>query len=485
MQKTGIPDELGLTYVIRKMEPQTPFGREQIQNLTFFNDRKGLIDEFSLVNAVAKWEKKQILRAEGILHRFKDVRRSLRNCAMGQPLNIIELFEIKRLCLLLEEMKTLLDEIGHSLGLEIRSIDNALKILDPQSKRNPDFVVDGQFSPRIAWIRERKREIDTKMDSRGQLSLQDKRDRDQLASEEQQEENAVCKRLSKELQSYCEEILEDCEVTAHIDLLLCKVRMMASQRAVTPTISDAREIVFEDMFNLEVLETVKSLGHTFTPISMVIGRGATVITGANMGGKSVSIKTLGLNVALAMCGWPVFARYASLPLIASVRYVGADNYENPFGLSSFGNEMHEIIEAMKAPKQQALLLFDEPARGTDPEEGAAIVKGIVEYLAQECAYAVITTHYDSVAKLATRQYRVLGIKDIQSLQEALDNADQFDATIFGRHMNYGLHEISTDCEAPREAVTICRLLGMPRNLIDSILMHLRENTNDGGNYEDI
>ena len=245
--------------------------------------------------------------------------------------------------------------------------------------------------------------------------------------------------------------------------------MMVSKSAIIPQISENSNIAFGEMINVEVQDNLKMIGRQFVPISILINRGATVVTGANMGGKSVVLKTLGLNVALAMLGWPVFAKSAVLPLIQNIHCIGTDNSTYKIGLSSFRKEMHDLIEAIKELESGTLLLIDGPARGTNPEEGSAIVKGVVKYLSESDAFSVVTTHYDGVSALVDCHYKVLGIRNTAVFQDTLNHTDKFDCSIFDRYMCYGLCEENTDSSVSREAIAVCRLLGMPQKIIDNII----------------
>lgn len=473
MQEQVVFQELGLLNIINNIEPCSLFGKEKIRCLSFYKDQSVLIDEFTRVEIVGRWDKKHVHDLEGIFRRLKDLRHSIVNCGKGLTLNIVEIYEIKKFCILMERIKEILSDLEKLPDLQMQTTEGILKILDPQGKRAFDFVIDGSFSYEMQQIREKKRGIDQEIESGKGIASELRAQRDKLAIAEQVEEHNICQTLSKKIECHCSTLIDDCEVIAYIDLLLCKAHMISSSNAVLPTITENHEIIFREMFHPEVSRSVKSLGHQFIPIDISIGKGATVITGANMGGKSVALKTLGLNVALAMCGWPVFAKQASLPVIEDICYIGVEQCEKVWGLSSFGKEMHDLIETIKNIGHCSLLLLDEPAKGTNPEEGAAIVKGIVKHLSQSDGYSIIATHYDGVAMFATRQYRVLGIRDADELGVALKQMNEFDASIFGKYMNYGLCETDDVLTVPREAITICQLLGMPQNIIDEILSLLK------------
>ena len=191
-----------------------------------------------------------------------------------------------------------------------------------------------------------------------------------------------------------------------------------------------------------------------------------------MGGKSVAMKTLGLNVMLAMCGWPVFAREAELPFVSEISYVGTEISDEAEGYSLFGKEMYELIQITKNIKENSLVLIDEPAKGTNPEEGTAIVKGFSAFFASQRGFFVIATHYDGVAPLANRHYRTYGFHDIEKLEKEIESMSEYTPDIFQHYMKYGIY-LSQDEKIPREAVRVCQLLGLAPEIVSLIKSYLK------------
>jgi Mismatch repair ATPase (MutS family) len=136
-----------------------------------------------------------------------------------------------------------------------------------------------------------------------------------------------------------------------------------------------------------------------------------VITGANMGGKSLTLKTLLLNVTLAQLGFFVFADYVSLPVLDYIYMIMDDLQSVNRGLSSFGAEIKALDEAIDLSLSgRGLIVMDELARGTNPQEGKAIVNAVVRFLNDKDTFSVISTHYDSIDLKDVVQYRVRGLK---------------------------------------------------------------------------
>jgi DNA mismatch repair ATPase MutS len=231
-------------------------------------------------------------------------------------------------------------------------------------------------------------------------------------------------------------------------------------------------VEFSDMSNPRMADRLAGEGTAFTPVSLALSRGTTVITGANMGGKSVALRALALNVFCAACGIFPFARSAKVCLFDSIQPLWAEMEDSARGLSSFGGEIARLQEALSAAGRGfTLIILDEFARGTNPDEWAAIARAVARYLDEQPCMCLMATHYDGVAAVAASHYQVVGLSapDLQALaaELALHHADG--PALIARHMNYGLFRVEGPQAMPRDALNICRLLGLRPEI-----MHLAE-----------
>lgn len=467
-------ERLGLYFVLHQVTPSSPFGREQLLSIPLYQSVDTLKKEFQRIEVIGHLSEDKIFLLTCNLSHYKDIRNSFRRCMNDISLSITELYEIKLWCILLEEIISLIEPKIEELDYMIFFPEEVLKILDPKSNRETTFFIDSSFSSEIDRIREVKRKIDKQIaDAKASEIMELKRKKKYIIADEQEAERKACKELTKELSKYAQDMLNACEFLGCLDLLLCKNKMIKEQCAIIPTITDGNSIIFEDMFNIEVEEYVKEQGHCFVPVSINLDYGVALITGVNMGGKSVAIKTLGLNVMLAMCGWPVFAKRAELPLISEINYTGIDNYKQYKGLSSFGFEMYELVQMTRNLKDNALLLIDEPAKGTNPEEGAAIVKGFISFLTGKKSFSLIATHYDGVASVADKQYKTYGLHNTDQFEDELSNMTCFEPAIFQRYIDYGIYLCEGNEEVPHEAIRICQLLGLAPEIITAIVGYLK------------
>ena len=127
-----------------------------------------------------------------------------------------------------------------------------------------------------------------------------------------------------------------------------------------------------------------------------------LVSGPNMGGKTVLLKTVGLAVALAHAGLPVLAAEGSaVPVISDLRADLGDEQSVDRGLSTFAAHLLALKAMAEAAAPDVLLLADELGAGTDPEEGAALGRVLVEHAASKAAWGVLTTHLGSLKRVAS------------------------------------------------------------------------------------
>ena len=229
---------------------------------------------------------------------------------------------------------------------------------------------------------------------------------------------------------------------------------------ILPEITDG-ELELTDMVNPELCDLLEQKGRRFVPVSIALTRGATVITGANMGGKSVAMKTVALNVLLLQAGF----------LVCSVKMLFDDLQSIQSGLSGFGSEIVEFQKALSEVEEgYSLFLLDEFARGTNPDEGARIVQAVTRYLNDVDAISLLTTHYDKVAEFAHAHYQIIGLRDVdpEEIRRELAASGEDGVAVIARHMNYGLYRVEGASDCPRDALNICRMLSLKPEILEKI-----------------
>ncbi|MBO4331451.1 MAG: hypothetical protein J5827_05195 [Oscillospiraceae bacterium] len=472
---------IGFRHVLDQLELLTPLGAELARHPKYYapdesdllaSEQAGLRE---LMDAVTN-DTASINALMRLLMPVKDIRRSIERCGVITP-SEVELFEIKRFLLQLRLIAPAYSALGIKLdGVEIEELAPALDIIDPDGTRSPSFYVSDKHSPELARIRAERKLIDEKIRqaafdpiaSSGEEANALLAKRTLLAADEENENARLRSEIGAALAEFREPMLRSINSIGALDYILAKARLAVAAEAVIPKVG-GESFRFERMRNPYFSAALASKGREFIPVSLKLVRGSTVITGANMGGKSMAIKTLALNAMLAMCGFAVFADEAELPMIDGIFLLSEDKEDSEAGLSSFGGEITAFDAMLRSTESMssALVMLDEFARGTNPHEGAALVRAAAKlFNARESAFAVIATHFDGVAKLARLHYRVAGLANVSV--EKLFADLSVDPGALAKHMDYGLYPVSPLEEPPRDAVTICKALGVSKEFEDLI-----------------
>lgn len=182
------------------------------------------------------------------------------------------------------------------------------------------------------------------------------------------------------------------EEIVRLDLALAKVMLGRVYRGVFPEFIETGSLelkkAFHPLLYLEALERGQDL-----PIAnnFYLKKGL-LLTGPNFGGKTVSLKTIGLHVVMALNGFMLPAKEAKVPLFSKVLVDLGDEQNVLEGESSFSAHLKNLKRILTEADEKSLILLDEPGRGTNPEEGNALVCALIERLLEKGSMIVVTTH---------------------------------------------------------------------------------------------
>ena len=225
----------------------------------------------------------------------------------------------------------------------------------------------------------------------------------ELALEEERETTHVLRELSRVVGSVAEDITIGNEIVARLDFVLARARYSYAVGGSVPILPGA-DGQSESVASVRLMGARHPLlGQDAVPISISIGPDWTVlvITGPNTGGKTAAMKTLGLLALMYQSGIQIPAEAGSvLPVFDSVYADIGDLQSIEESESTFGSHMRNVIRILSSATSRSLVLLDELGTSTDPEEGSALAKAILEYLAGAGVVVVATTHHKNVAVFA-------------------------------------------------------------------------------------
>ena len=223
-----------------------------------------------------------------------------------------------------------------------------------------------------------------------------------LQSKERDEIERILFELSMEAGGFYEGIKTSYECAVELNLIFAKAKLAYDMKATVPQLNDDGIINLRNarhplIDKKKVVPTNISLGKDFDTL---------VITGPNTGGKTVSIKTLGLMSLMAMCGLmlPVGDR-SEISVFDHVLADIGDEQSIEQSLSTFSSHMVNIIDIINTADDKSLVLIDELGAGTDPVEGAALAISILEKIHEKGAKIAATTHYAELKAYALKTPR--------------------------------------------------------------------------------
>jgi DNA mismatch repair protein MutS2 len=216
----------------------------------------------------------------------------------------------------------------------------------------------------------------------------------EVASAERDEVLRILRELSAAVGARADAVVALVEATAAIDLAVARGVVSRGWRGAEVTIADEVQLVEARHPLLDP--------KTAVPIDLELGTlRALVISGPNTGGKTVALKTLGLAALLHQAGFRPPAERASLPVFDNVLADIGDRQSIEMSLSTFSGHIANLVEILEQATDCSLVLVDEIASGTDPEEGSALAQALVERLARQARLTVVTTHYPELKEWAS------------------------------------------------------------------------------------
>lgn len=218
-----------------------------------------------------------------------------------------------------------------------------------------------------------------------------------LKSKEAQEIERIMTELSAETGTFSESIADSYAVLITLDLFFAKANLGIAMKACVPNLTD------DGIIDLKKARHPLIDPKSVVPVDIYLGRefDTLVITGPNTGGKTVSLKTLGLFSLMAMCGLMIpCEENSTISVFDKVLADIGDEQSIEQSLSTFSSHIKRIIEILDTADERSLVLLDELGAGTDPAEGAALAISIIEKLREKKSKIAATTHYSEIKMYA-------------------------------------------------------------------------------------
>ena len=500
-------DELGLLRVLDACQCRSPQGN-MLKNAVLLytnNSRDALQEELSAIDrllALVKSAHPQVTDAQIQLSRLRELRGTLGRLEKGSLLDDTEFFELKSAFAIfnrLRRMKNLLD----AAGVNLEDTKTAAALLDPAGTGNPTFHIYSEYSPELAQIRARKKELEREIrqatgPQRKTLLTQ----RALITAQEDQEEESIRRKLGGKLAEWLPQININVNSCASLDFRLAKAVLASRWNGCLPKLVEHHEsAAIQNAFHPLITAMLEKHGLSFTPISIELHKGTTVLSGANMGGKSVALKTIFLALLMTQMGYFPFCESLQTPLFDFFAFESSHEGDLHRGLSSFGLEAVQIRNHYrKSQSQKGLILMDEPCRGTNPSDATAIVQALCNTYGKSSSTFLIATHYhvrkssgirfyqvrginpEALAELATYRYNSLKPNEteenwaatVSNLSVNIQHEDLTRVRRIQNLMDYRIEEIDGLNQSPSGAIKIAELLGVDEELLREMIAARQE-----------
>ncbi|MDW7667930.1 MAG: DNA mismatch repair protein MutS [Bacillota bacterium] len=531
---------LDFQYILNMIEPYSPYGIKKKKKMrTFILGEEGqLIEELNKIEFFLKHKKRDEMK--NILAHFKEIGESIEKSKKGYILLTVELFEIKNFLIqvnkLIEAVNADLNPEKIKFNFEdikLRRLVELEKSLDPKEDRLNTFYIYDEYSKKLINLRNRKRKLKREMKEEKEkikekikkeydlnLNLKDevviskaeknliekiesgeyltfssenylnhiyslrKTEKillleskyDEMKSLEDKEEKRIRKNLSKLVSESYDSLKWNIETVGNIDLVLAKSEEAKQTESTKPKVVTENILKIKNGRHLKTEKFLHEKGNEYTPITVDLLPGTTCITGANMGGKTVTLKMVGQVMAVLTFGLYVPCERLEAGLRNFIYISTGDEQSVERGLSTFGAEIFSLKEVLEREEGRGLILIDELAGGTNPKEGYAITKTIIEYLNEKDSISIITTHFDKSAEgedILKLQVSGLSYIDEDQLKDELKLNPKKGQEIIAKYMDYTLRKVEGN-EVPKDAIRIAQLMGLQEDIINKAKEIIKE-----------
>ncbi|HET8809585.1 MAG TPA: DNA mismatch repair protein MutS, partial [Flavobacteriaceae bacterium] len=279
-----------------------------------------------------------------------------------------------------------LDEIKETVVDDVR----VLAVSAMHRKKVKGAILGGSKSGSIVYVQP-------------EATLRHARELNNLEYEEKEEIKRILKSLTEFVRSYLVLIKDYCDLLSDLDLIAAKAKYAENLNAVLPKISKERELQLKEAFHPLLYLSNKKKGEKTFPQDIHLNpeNRIIVISGPNAGGKSISLKTVGLLQAMLQSGVLVpVHEYSRMCLFDQILTDIGDNQSIENHLSTYSYRLKNMRKFLRKCDEKTLFLIDEFGTGSDPELGGALAETFLEVFHERKSYGIITTHYANLKMMA-------------------------------------------------------------------------------------
>ena len=525
-----ISESIGFDLIWSEIKPISPLGKTEKRNSTPFlnKDRDKLKKELNNLEFIIEKKKNNtdnFAKIKNILTELKDLRGTINRSRVKKTiLDDIELFEIKENIIKIQVLKEEIEKIklNNLFEEDFKDVKELLEILSIGQGESESFYLADEYDAELLKIRKKRKELENKLITykkklsqevekicRRPLSIEDeisisKNETDIIEklkkskfvslirenfaaltfklienekiidlkaainkskNKEEIRGNLVRKEITTKIKEFSLDLLSNLKNVAYLDFLMAKAEFSLKINGSKANIIDEEIIKIKNGRHLFVERELAKKGMQFQKIDLQVKKGSTLITGPNMGGKTVALKMVALLVAMAQHALYVPAAEMKFNLRNYIYFtLSSDNLKT--GLSSFGTEIIALKEVIDSADNNALILIDEIAHGTNPQEGYAIAYSIIKKLDNKNSISIITTHFERLAfKLDISHLQVKGL-DKKLLAKYKNSIQKNGIDVLNKCMDYSLEKRNYGSEVPHDAIKIARVLGFNEDILE-------------------
>lgn len=390
-----------------------------------------------------------------------------------------------RISRVIDERGAVRDDASDKLARVRRSIDEAttaIRAAVQKLLRDPDVLrvlqygsctfhndrivlpVRAEFRGRVAGIIHRSSDSGATVYVEPAAAVELNNEISRLRADEEEEVNRLLWELAHEIHLNEEAIRKTLDALAVLDLVVAKVRFARDFGMVCPNVNDDGRIVLRQARHPLLIDLLRraageeAAANGVVPIDVRLGDDfdMLIITGPNTGGKTVALKTVGLLCVMIHAGLPIPAQPgADVALLQNVMIDVGDEQSMQQSLSTFSAHVRRVMEMLQRATRRTLVLIDELGAGTDPDEGAAIGRAVLDELLARGSRVIVTTHLGALKAYPFTRQRV-------------ENASvEFDIQTLSPTYRLRIGEPGNS-----NAIDIAERLGFPRRLVAAARRHL-------------